>query len=416
MNKIEMRTLTCGMPLVVEVMSGVESAALTWLVPAGTASEPEDRQGLGAVWSELLMRGAGELDSRRHADALDRLGVGRGTDVGTYHLRVSATMLGSRVVEALPLLTDMVLRPKFEDAALRPAKDLAIQAIESLADDPCERAVVAAKSRHFAPPLNRSTLGTVEGVGAITRRDVVDGWALRARPGGSILGVAGAVDPGALEDRLNELLSGWRGAAPAWTPGTGPRRGYAHETDETNQVQIVVVHDAPAEADPSSLLEKIALNVLSGGMSGRLFTEVREKRGLCYSVSAGYSSGRDYGLVVGYVGTTPERAQESLNVLMEELHRINSVGGAVTAGEFDRAVVGMKSRLVFSGESTSARAASLAYDIHRLGRARGLEELAAEIDRATLGALNAYLSGRRLGKTTIQTLGPQELMPARVIA
>jgi predicted Zn-dependent peptidase len=410
MNRIVMRELACGMPLIVEVMSGVKSAGLTWLLPAGTATEPETLQGIGTIWSEMIMRGAGDRSSREHADALDRLGAARSTDVGTYHLRIGATMLGSRVLEAMPLFTEMVLRPRFEEDALGPAKDLALQAIESLKDDPYERCVVAAKSRHFAPPLNRSTLGTVEGVERITRRDVVEGWAQRARPGGAILAAAGAVDPDALAARLDELLKGWSGRAPEFSATGKPVRGYGHEQDDTNQVQIVVVHDAPAERDGGSMLEKVAINVLSGGMSGRLFTEVREKRGLCYSVSAGYSSGRDYGVVIGYVGTTPERAQESLDVLMEELERMGKPEGAVTRSEFDRAVVGMKSRLVFSGESTGARAASLAHDVHRLGRPRGLDELAGEIDAVTLDALNVYLAERKMGVVTIQTLGPAGLL------
>src|ERR1043165_6716293 len=129
-------------------------------------------------------------------------------------------------------------------------------------------------------------------------------------------------------------------------------------------------------------------------MSGRLFTEVREKRGLCYSVSASYRGDRDYGVVMGYVGTTPERAQESLNVLFAELERIQTPAGKVEKDEFDRAKIGMKSRLVFSGESTGARAGALAGDWHRLGRARTLEEMAAEIDKVTLEIGRASWRGR----------------------
>jgi predicted Zn-dependent peptidase len=143
-------------------------------------------------------------------------------------------------------------------------------------------------------------------------------------------------------------------------------------------------------------------------MSGRLFTEVREKRGLCYSVSAGYSSGREFGSVTGYVGTTPERAQESLSVLLAEMDRINRSG--IEESELRRAVIGMKSRLVFSGESTGARAAALASDQHRLGRPRSLAELADEIDRVTLEQVNNYLRSRTMGRVTIQTLGPVALV------
>ncbi len=409
MNKITVRKLECGMPLVVEEMAGVRSAALSWLVPGGVATEPEGKQGLCPMWSELLLRGAGDRSSREHADALDRLGVGRSAEPGMQHLRIAATMLGTRVMEALPLIVDMVRRPRMEEESIGPVRDLALQAIESLKDDPHGRAGLAARTRHFPGPFNRSTLGTVEGLGSITRADLVDGWAARARPGGSILGLAGAVDPDAAARTLDELLKGWSGDWPEATPSGTPPRGYAHETDESNQVQIIVLMDGPREPEPASILEKVVASVLSGGMSGRLFTEVREKRGLCYSVSAGYSGGKQFGAVEAYVGTTPERAQQSLDVLMAELERINSAAGKVDESELARAKIGMKSRLVFSGESTNARAASIASDLHRLGRPRSLDEIAGQIDAVTLERVNGYLAGRKLGRMTVQTLGPAAL-------
>jgi predicted Zn-dependent peptidase len=411
MNRITVRQLRCGMPLIVEEMAGVQSAGLTWLVPAGMASEPEDKQGLTTMWSELLLRGAGPLTSREHADALDRLGVGRSTDVGTYHLRIAATMLGSRVIDALPLLTDMVLRPRMDEDSIGPARDLALQALESLKDDPHGRAAVAAKSRHFPAPFNRSSLGKKEGLESIMRADLVDGWSARAKPEGSIFAVAGAVEPEAIAARLDELLDGWVGRVPEPAAGAAPPRGYAHEEDETNQVQVLVLHDAPQEANPDSILEKVVISVLSGGMAGRLFSEVREKRGLCYSVSAGYSGGKTFGAVEAYVGTAPDRAQQSLDVLMDELRRIHTPEGAIQENELSRALVGMKSRLVFSGESTGARAASLAYDMHRLGRPRSLGEVAAEIAGVSLARVNEYLGRRGMGRLTVQTLGPAALTP-----
>lgn len=411
MERIVTRTLACGMPLIVETMPGVRSAALSWLVPAGTGTQPEDREGMTAMQLELLHRGAGSLDSHAQADAFDRAGASRGADAGSYHVRVSATTIGDRLGDALPLLADMVIRPRFDEASIGPARDLAMQAIESLADNPQERAAIAARSRHLPAPLNRSSLGTEAGLAALTREEIAHAWSCRARPDGSILAIAGAVDPDAVARQLDTLLEGWAGHAADPAPASRPARGYAHEPDQSNQVQIILMHDAPAEPHPDSILEKVAISVLSGGMSGRLFTEVREKRGLCYSVSASYSSAKSFGAVVAYVGTGPDRAQESLDVLHAELERINSPGGAVTRDEFDRTMVGMKSRLVFAGESTAARAASLASDMHRLGRPRSLAEVSAQLDAVTLDSLNAYLARRSLGTLTIQTLGPNPLRP-----
>jgi predicted Zn-dependent peptidase len=411
MSHITTRTLDCGLVLIVERMDGVRSAAVTWAIPAGAARDPEDRQGLSAMWHELLLRGAGHLDSRAHADALDRLGATRGSSVGNYYLHLTFTLLGERVLEALPLMVDMVRRPRFDAEAIEPVRDLSLQALASLADEPQQRASLAARARHQPAPFNRSGLGTEEGLAAITHEDVVGGWRERAVPHGSVLAIAGPVDADAVAAGLDALLQGWTGQAPDVRRGPTPPRGYAHETDESNQVQILALFDAPAESHADARLERAAAAILSGGMSGRLFTEVREKRALCYSVSAGYSTERDTGTLAAYVGTTPERAQESLDVLWSELARLNSPAGGATPEELARATVGMKSRLIFSGESTSARAGALTADYVRLGRARPLEELVGQINSLTLDELNAYLARRTAGTPTIQTLGPAALKP-----
>ncbi|MBX3367521.1 MAG: insulinase family protein [Phycisphaeraceae bacterium] len=411
-TRIATRTLTCGMTVVIEPMAGVRSCALTWLLPAGAAHDPEDRLGLSALWAELLMRGAGGLDSRAHADACDTIGMSRSAECGPLFLRISATMLGDRLLDGLPLLADMVRRPRFDPDSLEPARELALMGIEALKDEPQERCSLLARTRHHPTPLNRSVLGTVEGLGAITQSDVVDGWATRAVPEGSLLGIAGAVDVDRTVDALERLTSGWRGSRQEPALGPTPARVYHHEQDDTaSQVQILLMTEGPADPDSNSLLERIAASVLSGGMSGRLFTEVREKRGLCYSVSASYAADKRYGTLVAYVGTTPERAQESLDVLSAELGRIRSAEGRVSEDEFRRAIVGMKSGVVFSGESTGARAAAIVSDYYRRGHARSLGEIAAEIDRVTLDDVNGYLAARQNGAFTIQTLGPKALTP-----
>ena len=419
------RTLACGMPLIMEQMSGVKSVGLTWLLPAGSATDPNTLEGMSAMWAELVMRGAGELGSREQADVLDKLGTSRGADVSTWHMRLSFTLLGERLMAALPRIVDMVRRPRMDEDAIEPTRDLALQALEGLKDDPQERAVLALRARHNAPPMNRSGMGTETALRAITRVDLVAGWERQVRPtmsgdkGGAILAIAGDLEsaggPEAIGVQVEELLRGWTGSAPGVTAGKSVTRGtYFHIPDKSSQVQVVLMHDAPEEKSVDSKLERIATNVMSGGMAARLFTEVREKRGLCYAVSESYAADRDYGRCLAYVGTTPERAQESLDVLMAELHRINSPTGAITPEEFQRAMVGIRSSLVFSGESTSARAAGLAGDQHRIGRPRTLDEIAQQYASITLDQVNEYLSRRQLGPVTIVTLGPSELRPPAV--
>lgn len=411
MGRIITRTLECGMPLIVESMSGVKSAGITWLLPNGCGRDPAEKQGLSAMWAEIIMRGAGARSSREHADALDRLGVTRTAEPRIFTLRVGATLLGERLNDVLGLIVDVVRSPRMEESAVEPCRDLSLQALASVKDDPQERAGLEVRARHHPDPLCRSGLGTEEGLNAITREDLAQLWHAYARPRGSIFAAAGMIDIDDLERRLNGLLAGWSGEAADPQVGPVPVRGYGHIEDPSNQVQIFLMHDAPTENHPDSLLEKIVMTVLSGGMAGRLFTEVREKRALCYSVNASYAGDKDHGTVSAYVGTSPDRAQESLDVLYEELMKLKTPQGAITPDEFSRAAVQMKSSLVFSGESTSARAISLAYDHRRLGRARSLEELAVAIDAVTLDQLNEYVRRRQMGRWTIQTLGPAPLKP-----
>ncbi len=150
----------------------------------------------------------------------------------------------------------------------------------------------------------------------------------------------------------------------------------------------------------------MAVEVLSGGMSGRLFTEVREKRGLVYSVWAGYSSLRDRGSIMGYAGTSNDRAQATLDCLVSELHRMTL---GVTEAELDRAKIGLKASTIMQGESTGSRAGAIAHDFFMRGRIRTLEEVTAAIDGVTVDRVNAYLKAHPPGPFTIVTVGPKEL-------
>ena len=400
------------MPLLVEEMAGVRTAAISWLVPAGNATDPEGEAGDGwsSLLAELAQRGAGDRDSRAFSDALDRAGVQRAVTPAAVHIVASGTTLGSLIDQALPLFADLIVRPHLPADALDAVRSLAIQSLESLQDDPQHRVSLRLRERHLPPPFNRSGYGNKT---AFERADIEAlraDWMSRVRPVGSILSIAGAVDADALASTLDRLLKGWHGTATDVRATGSALGGALHEEDESNQTHIAVGLDAPSERESESLLCRMATNILGAETSSRLFTEVREKRGLCYSVNAGYAGGRDRGMVALYAGSTPERAQETLDTMMAELERFEH---GVDAGEFRRAVIGMKSRLVMQGESTAARAAALGSDWYRLGRCRSLGELSAEVDAVTLDGLNDWIAhsmgGSWRGQMTVCTVGKSAL-------
>jgi predicted Zn-dependent peptidase len=408
-NNARVHTFDNGLTLVTERVSGVQSASMRCMMPAGAVFEDIHNLGASSVCAEILMRGAGDLDSRQQADAFDRAGAIRDISNGIRYMQFSVTTLGHRIDEAIPLLMDMARHPRMSIDSFAPSQELALQAVASLADDPHQRAAISARERHLPSPYNRGTLGTQEGISALTHEKLRAWWDAHALPDGALISAAGDVDHDHLVDRFGAAIIDWKGRVSMPKAETEPTRGYAHLKDESNQVQIMIVHDAPHEGHADAKLEKLVSAVLSGGMSGRLFTEVREKRALCYAVSSSYRADKDRGVVTNYVGTTPERAQESLDVLHAELSRINA--GDVTPEELARALTGLKSRLTFAGESTRARAGAIAADQLNLGRVRTLEEIIEKLSAVTLDELNAYLCRRDLGELTIQTLGPSALNP-----
>ena len=149
-----------------------------------------------------------------------------------------------------------------------------------------------------------------------------------------------------------------------------------------------------------------AVGVLSDGMSSRLFTEVREKRGLVYTVHAMCHSLRDRGAIIAYAGTTAERAQETLDVMLAEL---NGLYDGITADEIDRLKGRIKRALIIQQESSPSRAGSIALDWYYLNRVRTMAELSQIIDDLTADTINAYLAAHRPSQFTITTVGRDKL-------
>ena len=414
MKRIVETELACGMVLVAESIPNVSSLAIDWCLPVGSASDPPNADGLATLLSELIFRGAGGLSSREHSDALDRLGVQRTTSLSAQHLHVEATLLGGQFDAAAPLLTAMAAAPALPEDAIEPVRQLCLQSLDGLDDDPQHLVMLRLRERHLPPPMNRHGYGERHVLETARAETLRSAWADRARPRGAIFAAAGEVDPASLARRLDELLPKWRGEALEPAPTAAPARGYLPIIQESAQLHLGVAWDAPFASHPASTLERVAVAALSGSTSGRLFSEVRQKRALCYSVGARYRAGRDRGFIALYAGTTPERAQETLEVCLAEINRFRE---GVTREEFARAITGLKSHLVMQGESTPSRAGALANDRYCLARCRSLDEIAAEVDAITFEALNAYLARREFGSFTIVTLGPSPLaVPAGAAA
>ncbi|MCA1684598.1 MAG: insulinase family protein, partial [Planctomycetia bacterium] len=185
----------------------------------------------------------------------------------------------------------------------------------------------------------------------------------------------------------------------------GPARD--HIVRDTQQIQIAMAYPSATVASPDYYRARAATAILGGYSSARLFTEVREKRGLCYSVYASYESQRDRAAVLCYAGTSAERAQETLDVTAAEVERL--ARGGVELEELETMRAGLKSSLIMQQESSMSRSGSLASDWFYLGRVRSLDEISAALDALSPESVNEYAAGQDLDAMTILTLGPNAL-------
>lgn len=395
------------MTLVAEAIPGVRSAAFVLLVPAGAVTDPEGQEGMANLVEGLVYRGAGSRDARALSDALDSLGVQRSGGAELEQASFGATVLADDLESTLSLYADILRRPHLPADQLDAERDLALQKLERLKDSPSDNLFVHLRRAFFTSPHGRTSLGTPEGLAAITPDSVKKDHARRYRPSGAILAVAGKVEWPRLEAMVERLFGDWEGAAPAAPPPTMQQTAsYLHIQQETAQEQIGIAYRVAGLGEPGYPDARMTIELLSGGMSSRLFAEVREKRGLVYTVRASHSSIKGTGLVFAYAGATPKRSQETLEVMIAELERV--VEG-VDDQEVDRARVGLLSALVMQGEASRARAHSLARDTYLLGRVRGLEEIRDAFERVTPATIVAHLKEQPPADYTVVTLGPSTL-------
>src|SRR5437763_13138839 len=221
------------------------------------------------------------------------------------------------------------------------------------------------------------------------------------------MSVAGNIDWAPLRDQVGRLFGDWKAGAEQSLKMGSPPEKRAHLTKETTQTQIGIAYPSVPIGPDDYYSALGAVNVLRGGMSARLFTEVREKRGLCYAVWASYQTFKDRASVICYAGTTNERAQETLDVTLGELKRLEQ---GIELEEVERVQAGLKSSLIMQEESTSARAGTLASDWYYLGRVRSFDEIQGAINSLTPDGIVAHLRRHPPRDFTIVTLGPKPLM------
>ena len=389
----------------VKRVPGVQSISIVLLIPGGSAIDPDEQCGQASLLSEMLPRGAGSRDARELIEFQDSLGMEREVDFSSESISFSAIILSEKLPQALELIRDVALHPRLDPNELNPSRDLCLQSIESIEDSPVESLFLELSRGFLSPPYNRSSKGTIEGIKNVTVEDLrkaVDAFS----PANAILCIAGNCDDDSCSALAESVFSEWKKTTPVPLPTLDHHNEFhTHILKESSaQVQIGIAIPSIPVTHPDYPKIVLMISALSSGMSGRLFVEVREKRGLVYSVKAMYSPLAGCGNIYLYAGTTPERASETIDVLNTEMARLSQ---GLTEDELNRAKIQIKSTVIMSLESPRARVGMMASDLFRLGRVRSPEEIIENIEKVTLKEMNLFLENQSMESAALVTLGPE---------
>lgn len=399
--------LNNGMVILGEPMDAVESVAFDFMLPAGASLLPEGCCGAANVIADWIFRGAGDKNSRQLSDALDGLGLVRGRSVGSSHLTIGAALEAGNLAAALELHADIILRPKLRREKFELARQLAIDEVSSLDDDPRQKVMLKLREQFYPSPLGRSTLGEISELknltAATTEQIVHDNFNLSQ----TIFTVAGKYDFDAVCRQLEQLFEVEQQQDPLQMDLSPDEGKYTHIENDGAQVHIGLMTETVKPTDEDYYNARVAVSVLSGGMSARLFTEVREKRGLCYAIGARYHGLKEAAGMMCYAGTTPDKAQETFDCVVGEFNRL---GDGISEEEIARAKVGLKSSLILQSESSSSRASAIGNDHYILGRVRDLDEIKDRIERTTVDSVLAFLNNKKFKDFTVVTIGPKQVM------
>jgi predicted Zn-dependent peptidase len=303
--------------------------------------------------------------------------------------------LDSHFDEALDLVADVVLAPAFNAADIETERGVILEEIGEANDNPDDLVhEIFVRSFWRTHPLGAPILGTARTVGAITRGDLYRYYASRYVPSNFIVALAGRVEAsGALEAIERVLSRRRRQGRRTSSRGSDGRRPRAHAhvrlrpRQGLDQVHLCLGGEAPAQASRRRFAAALLDVVLGGGMSSRLFQEVREKRGLAYSIGSSLNSYRLGGYETVSAACAPRNLPRVIDVTLRELRKLKR--GGVSDGELARAKENLKGGLILSLESTVSRMSSAARQQFYLGRVERPEELIARVDAVTRDEIDA---------------------------
>jgi predicted Zn-dependent peptidase len=395
---VEITKLASGLTVVTDTMAHLETAALGVWTGVGGRDEKPDEHGMSHLLEHMAFKGTTQRTSQQIAEEIEAVGGDLNAATSNESTAYYARVLKADVPLALDVLSDILANPSFDAEELEREKSVIEQEIGAAQDTP-DDVIFEHLSELCYPdqPLGRSLLGTPQTLASFNRDNLRNYLATHYRGPEMVVAAAGAVDHKQVVAEAEQRFASFAGT-PAPKPvaamfGKGGSRVIRRDLE---QAHLTLALEGVPQSDLSLFSVQVFSNILGGGMSSRLFQEVREKRGLCYSIYTFHAAYSDTGFFGLYTGTDPADAPEMVEVIVDEM---NNAVETLTEKEIARSKAQMKAGLLMGMESCSARAEQMARHILAYGRPLTVDELVARIDavsvESTRNAARGLLSRSR---------------------
>ena len=380
---VEVTKLPSGLTVVTDTMSHLETAALGVWAGVGGRDEKPNEHGISHLLEHMAFKGTARRSSREIVEEIEAVGgdlnAGTSTETTAYYARV----MKADVPLALDVLSDILANPSFVPDELEREKSVIVQEIGAAQDTPDDVVFEHLNELCYPDqPIGRSLLGTAKTLKTFDRDTLRNYLATHYRGPDMVVAAAGAVDHRRVVEEVAQRFSSFEAApGPKPQPAKFGKGGSQVVRRDLEQAHLTLALEGVAQSDPSLFSLQVFTNLLGGGMSSRLFQEVREKRGLCYSIYTFHAPYSDTGFFGLYTGTDPADAPEMMEVIVDV---ISEAAVALSEAEVARAKAQMKAGLLMALESCSSRAEQLARHVLAYGRPLSVQELVAKIDAVSV--------------------------------
>jgi predicted Zn-dependent peptidase len=382
-------TLASGIRVLTEAMPAVRSATVGVWADVGSAAERPHERGISHVVEHMLFKGTAKRTAREIAETMDGIGGNLNAFTDKEATCYYAKVMDRHLPLALDVLGDMFQHSNFDPEELAKEQRVILEEIKMYEDSPDELIHdLFIQTMWAGANLGDPTIGFVESVSAVTPDDLRAHMRTHYAPNSVIVAAAGNVEHDAFVQLVEQNFDGFAGHSSLpvpEAPRTTPNALFRHKDSE--QVHVVLGTRGLSAVDERRYALSVLDTILGGGMSSRLFQEIREKRGLVYSVYTFQASYRAAGLFGVYAGASPENVQKCIDVVAEQFEAVRALG--VTEAELHLAKEHMKGSLTLSLESSSSRMIRLGRNEFAFGRQVATEEIEARVDAVTADDVRA---------------------------